>query len=75
MAEDRVTVPKGPREPRDHLLRADSVDNARLLKALQQMDENAYERAKALRLFLFCLPLLWGLTWGLLYFLLLTFTR
>ena len=48
------------------MLKTEPVDNAGLLKTLQQMDENAFERAKELRLSLFCLPLLWGVTWGLL---------
>ena len=69
MPEERITVPKGPREPKDHLAKPEPVDLARILKALQAIDENSQERAKDLKLFLFFLPLVWGVVWGTLYFL------
>jgi hypothetical protein len=41
------------------------VDLARLLLALQTMDQNAHDRMRELKLFLFFLPFVWGLIWGL----------
>jgi hypothetical protein len=68
VADERVTVPKGPREPKDHLLKSEVVDLARILKALQTIETNSQDRAKDLKLFLFFLPLIWGIVWGTLYF-------
>jgi len=64
MADDRVAIPKGPREPKDHLARPEQVDLARILKALQTIEEHTQERAKDLKLFLFFLPLIWGIVWA-----------
>ena len=69
MGDERITVPKGPREPKDLLLKLEPVDLARILKALQTIEENTQQRAKDLKLFLFFLPLIWGIVWGTLYFL------
>lgn len=68
MNDERVVIPKGGK-PAPFQAEKD-VDNARLLKALQTMDENANARMKELRLFLFFLPLIWSVVWGTVYFLL-----
>lgn len=67
---DRIVVPKG--RPADGPASGttpvrEEVDLARLLSALQTMDKNADERIKGLRLFLFSLPFIWGVIWGLVY--------
>jgi len=71
MTDERVAIPKGPREPKDHLLKPEAVDLARILKALQTIEEHTQERFKELKLFLFFLPLMWGIVWGTLYFIVL----
>lgn len=38
----------------------------RLLRLLRQLDDNADDRMGSLKVYLFFLPLFWGLTWGLL---------
>jgi hypothetical protein len=68
MAEDRVSVPKGRALASTQGTKPD-VDNARLLQALQTMDANAGDRLKDLKIFLFVLPLIWGVVWGVVYFL------
>jgi hypothetical protein len=69
VSDDRIVVPRGQREPRDRPFQPDAVDNARLLKALQQMDENADKRTRDLFKLLIFLPLIWGVISFVLYFL------
>lgn len=67
---DRVVVPHGRATPPPDK-GAEEVGPARLLKALQVMDQNAADRARDLKVFLCFLPLLWGLIWGVFYLIIL----
>ena len=62
----RVTIPKGRPTPAPQP-RKEEVGPERLLQALQTMDKNAADRMKELKLFLFFLPLLWGVLYGVVY--------
>jgi hypothetical protein len=64
-----VQIPKSSRHAAFHAEK--DVDNARLLQAVQTMDTNANARLKYLRLFLFFLPVISGIVWRRLYFVLL----
>lgn len=64
-APARVTVPKGSHPPKQK----EAVDLARILQALQTMDQNAADRMRDLKVFLFVLPFISGVFWGGLYFL------
>lgn len=59
----RVNIPKGGQPPKEK----EPVGPERLLQALQTMDANAAERMRDLKVFLFVLPILWGLIWGVVY--------
>jgi hypothetical protein len=63
MTEERVVIPRSKTAPAAR----EEVDLARLLKAVQTMDANAHDRMRELKLFLFFLPLIWGVVWGLLW--------
>jgi len=70
MSDERVSIPRG----RTSAPAPEEVDLARVLKALQTIDANEADRMKELKLFLFFLPFIWGVVWGVIYFVFLVAT-
>lgn len=72
MSDDRIVIPKGADRPRPfHPRPKEEVDLARILTALQRIDENMSERARDLMKLLVFLPLIWaaiGFVLGIFFF-------